>query len=146
EVSAGAQKVFENVRPLIGSDFDKALRTIWPAPFVDEALARFRHTLATGEPYHSADTTEHRRDIDEIESYDWQIERVRLPHGADGVVCYFYDMTARRRAEAALRESETRFRAMADDAPVMIWVTEADGACTLLNKSWCEFTGMRAEE
>lgn len=146
EVSSGAQKVFENVRPLIGRDFDEALRTIWPPEFADEALARFRHTLATGEPYHSADTTEQRRDIDEVESYDWQIERVRLPHGAYGVVCYFYDMTARRRAEAALRESETRFRAMADDAPVIIWVTEADGACSFLNKSWCDFTGGAAEE
>lgn len=146
EVSAGAQKVFENIKPLIGHDFDAALRTIWPPPFVDEALARFRHTLATGEPYHSADTVEQRADIDEVESYDWQLERVRLPNGAFGVVCYFYDMTARRRAEAAVRESEARFRNMADHAPVMIWVTERDGSCSFLNQTWSAFTGVEPSQ
>ncbi len=146
EVSAGAQKVFENVRPLIGHDFDAALRTVWPPPFVDEALARFRHTLATGEPYHSAETVERRADIDEVESYDWQLERVRLPNGAFGVVCYFYDMTERRRAEAAVRESEARFRNMADHAPVMIWVTERDGGCSFLNETWASFSGLKSAQ
>lgn len=44
-------------------------------------------------------------------------------------------------AEARLRESETRFRAMADDAPVMTWMTDASGACIYLNRRWYEFTG-----
>lgn len=47
----------------------------------------------------------------------------------------------RARVEAALRESEARFRDMADSAPVMIWVTEPDGQCTYLNRPWYEFTG-----
>ncbi|MDB5751952.1 MAG: luxQ 3 [Ramlibacter sp.] len=40
-----------------------------------------------------------------------------------------------------LRESEQRFRNMADHAPVMMWVTDASGACTYLNRRWHEFTG-----
>ncbi len=51
------------------------------------------------------------------------------------------DITARREAESALRESEARFRNMADNAPVMIWVTDPSGACTYLNRQWSEFTG-----
>jgi len=47
----------------------------------------------------------------------------------------------RARAETALRESEARFRDMADNAPVMIWVTEEDGRATYLNRPWYEFTG-----
>jgi PAS domain S-box-containing protein len=47
----------------------------------------------------------------------------------------------RREAGEALRESEVRFRHMADHAPVMIWVTEPDGSCSYLGKSWYEFTG-----
>ena len=43
-------------------------------------------------------------------------------------------------AKEALRESEERFRHMADNAPVMIWLTEPDGACTYLSRSWYEFT------
>ncbi len=49
-------------------------------------------------------------------------------------------------AEARLRESETRFRAMADDAPVMTWITDASGACIYLNRRWYEFTGQSEAE
>jgi PAS domain S-box-containing protein len=45
------------------------------------------------------------------------------------------------RAIAALRESEARFRNMADNAPVMVWVTEPDGTASFLNARWHEFTG-----
>jgi PAS domain S-box-containing protein len=41
----------------------------------------------------------------------------------------------------ALRESEKRFRNMADHAPMMLWVTDPEGACTYLNRGWYEFTG-----
>lgn len=44
-------------------------------------------------------------------------------------------------SEAALRESEARFRNMADHAPVMMWVTDPSGSCTHLNARWYEFTG-----
>ncbi|MCB9947423.1 MAG: response regulator [Rhodospirillaceae bacterium] len=47
----------------------------------------------------------------------------------------------RREADAALRESEARFRHMADNAPVMVRVTEPDGACTFLSQSWYDATG-----
>jgi PAS domain S-box-containing protein len=63
-------------------------------------------------------------------------------HGApqrfDGVTI---DVTKRTEAELALRESELRFRHMSDSAPVMIWVTRADGYCEYLNQRWYEFTG-----
>lgn len=51
------------------------------------------------------------------------------------------DVTDRKRAEDSLRESEQRFRNMADHAPVMIWVSEANGSCSFLGKTWYEFTG-----
>lgn len=41
----------------------------------------------------------------------------------------------------ALRLSEKRFRNMADNAPVMIWVTDSQGICTYLNAQWYQFTG-----
>lgn len=55
------------------------------------------------------------------------------------------DVTERRVAEEGLRESEARFRAMADNAPVMIWVTDPTGTCTFLSRSWYEFTGQTPE-
>jgi PAS domain S-box-containing protein len=55
------------------------------------------------------------------------------------------DISLRRQAEDDLRESEERFRTMADHAPVMIWVTEADGSCSYLSKSWYDYTGQTPE-
>jgi two-component system, chemotaxis family, CheB/CheR fusion protein len=55
------------------------------------------------------------------------------------------DITERKSAEAALRESEARFHNMADYAPVMVWVTDADGTCTYLSQSWYDFTGQTPE-
>ena len=63
-----------------------------------------------------------------------------------GSLGVFVDITERRRIEEALRESEQRFRNMAENAPVMIWVTNADGSCTYVNRQWCEFTGTRLED
>ncbi|MBD2231446.1 PAS domain S-box protein [Phormidium tenue] len=54
------------------------------------------------------------------------------------------DITDRKRMEANLRESEERFRSMADNAPVMIWVTDATGYCTYLSQSWYDVTGQTA--
>ena len=56
----------------------------------------------------------------------------------DGVTV---DITPQKRAAEALAESEARFRNMADNAPVMIRVTNAAGECVYLNRQWCEFTG-----
>ena len=58
-----------------------------------------------------------------------------------GVSVVAEEVTERRRAQAALAESEARFREMADNAPVMVWVSDAGGAITFMSRSWYQFTG-----
>jgi PAS domain S-box-containing protein len=55
------------------------------------------------------------------------------------IVCE--EITERIQFEEALRRSEEQFRNMADNAPVIVWVTDSTGYCTYLSKSWYEFTG-----
>jgi PAS domain S-box-containing protein len=62
----------------------------------------------------------------------------------DHGVAYVQDITARREAEARLRESEARFRNMAEHSPLILWMSDADGRCIYVNQNWHVFSGVPA--
>ncbi|MEP6969115.1 MAG: PAS domain S-box protein [Betaproteobacteria bacterium] len=55
------------------------------------------------------------------------------------------DITERKRAEAALRESETEFRTLAEAMPQIVWVARADGRNVYFSRQWTVYTGLSAE-
>ena len=73
----------------------------------------------------------------------------RTPHHPTEEDFRFFDVLARQAAdliertvaEAALRESEERFRVIANTAPVMIWMSDAERHVTYLNQTWLDYTG-----
>ena len=102
EVNPAARPVFGDMPDLIGRDFADVVHVLWHPEYADEMVRLFRHTLETGESYSAPERIERRLDRGVTEIYEWQISRIALPDGRDGVVCYFRDISAHVEARRAL--------------------------------------------
>ncbi len=108
QINPAALPVFRAAHPLIGRDFAEVMHQVWSRPqahpIIENVLERFRHTLKTGAPYHSPDLAHHRCFDHRKQVYEWQIQRVTLPCGDMGVVCFFNNVTERLRAQQATQQ------------------------------------------
>jgi PAS domain S-box-containing protein len=110
-MNKGSQNgAFRNVRPLIGRDFSEAMHILWPEPTASEIISHFRHTLETGEPYYSPQFINPRHDVEIVESYEWELQRIWLPDGQYGVICYYFDSTKLRETERVLYEAQAKLK------------------------------------
>jgi two-component system CheB/CheR fusion protein len=71
---------------------------------------------------------------------------VQKIHGEQLILLALEDITEHRRAQQMIAGRETWFRNLADNAPVMIWVTDKEKQSTFFNKAWLEFRGDSLEE
>jgi len=112
---------------------------------VEENVRRWQHSLKTGELFEF----EHRFRRKDGE-YRWHLSRARPMRDADGEVLMWVGSNTEihdvKQAEQQLRESEERFRLMADTAPVLIWMSGVDGLRYYFNKTWLDFTGRTVEQ
>ena len=102
------QGAFANVQPIIGRPLDEAMRVLWTEPVAADVIENFRHTLATGESYHSQNFLHARFDVGQTEAYEWELHRIDLPNGRFGAVCYYFDSTLLREAERKLSEADQK--------------------------------------
>jgi PAS domain S-box-containing protein len=114
QVNPEAMPIFANVHPLIGRDFNEVLEILWGPEVGRQCADIFRHTLETGERYISPRFAERRFDLGEEQTFEWQTQRVTLPDGQHGVVCYFHEVTERHRFEEALRAAKNAAEAAND--------------------------------
>ena len=76
----------------------------------------------------------------------FQMRAEPLRRAGGGAVVTHVDITRRKLDEIALVESEERFRRLADALPVGIWMAEAGGECSYVNRQWLETTGRSFEQ
>jgi two-component system CheB/CheR fusion protein len=62
------------------------------------------------------------------------------------VAVVFRDITERKRAEEALRESESRLRTLSDAVPQIIWTNDGEGKANYFNRRWFDYSGLSLEE
>jgi len=73
-------------------------------------------------------------------------EIFRKKIGSHIILLAMEDITERKLAEKLLRNSEERFRTMANSAPVLIWIADTRKQCTWFNQVWLDFTGRTMEQ
>ena len=96
-VNSEALPVFAAVDPLIGRELNEVMAILWGAEVGAQLTGIFRNTLATGERYISPRFSATRHDLGVEQAYEWKTQRIILPDGQYRVVCYFNDVTERRR-------------------------------------------------
>ena len=143
-VNAGALPAFASVQPLIGRNFDEVMEILWGPEIGPHLASIFRHTLATGERYVSPRFSEHRSDLGVEQAFEWEAQRITLPDGQHGVVCYFQDVTARELADAARRESEDRLSLAVKSSQVVLFQQDLDLRYTWLQNAVPGFDGSEA--
>ena len=127
---------------LVGSDEGRPIGHIKARVTYDELSDDARRVLRTLGPAE--------REVENVETGARYMVRVLPYRSVDnyiaGVVVTFVDVTARLRAEAALRASEVRQRALIEGVPQLVWRAVDGGQWTWASPQWTEYTGLSEEE
>jgi PAS domain S-box-containing protein len=108
EVNPIALPVFGDIEGgIAGRDFDEIMHILWEKDYADELVRIFRRTLETGEPYVAPERAQYRIDRGATEYYEWRVDRITLPDGRFGAVCYFR-ICLQVETRVALREADRR--------------------------------------
>ena len=117
---------------------------IVPERLVESAL-EYKRRLMSGDRV-EVETVRRRKDGTDVHVSLLAVPVTAASGGQVANYAIYRDITERKRVEERLLESEVRFQAIADTAPVMIWTTGTDGLCDYFSKPWLDFTGRTLQQ
>lgn len=112
---------------------------------LDRIRQRLRATIETGVPY-DIEHRIHRPDDGEVRWVKAHAEIEGEPGEARRMVGFIQDITERKRIEAAVAESEAKYRSVVDHIREVVFQADAKGRWTFLNPAWEEITGFPVQE
>ena len=152
QINPTALESLGDVGDVVGHSFEDVVRALWPAMLAEEVVTRFRHTLETGEAFVVPEFAD-RRSAAGTRYYHWQINRIALPEGGHGVVCYFKDISdivrGRRTLAKVSEEAERRrrfFDTILSHTPDLVYVFDREHRFTFANSALLAMWGRSLEE
>lgn len=131
-----ARAMGKSVQEVIGRT---SLEVGWTPHLAEKIEANRREVMEKAQPIKDEVISERHGAKQYFEYTFWPIPgQAGKPQGVVGIT---RDITERRKAEEALRSSESQYRALADNLPQLVWVNNADGSPRFYNRRWAEYTG-----
>ncbi|GAC1466798.1 MAG: PAS domain-containing sensor histidine kinase [Ktedonobacteraceae bacterium] len=158
-VLKGATLIYELANPLYRQIFNrseeqmigKTVREVYPEIAGQGIYEQLEDVFSSGNPYfgHEFPATFDRSGSGVMETgyFNFIAQPLRNTAGqVDRIMIHAVEITEQIVARTQAEESETRFRALADNIPNLVWMANADGWIYWYNSRWYEYTGTTPEQ